>query len=92
MTTTIHAPTGDDDVITFGGIRGIYSHELGVQEVTSVEGTKIEIRAPGVRMVLTPAAADKLRLWLGQWITDSAGEPPVVTTGSRISRRRSRYG
>jgi hypothetical protein len=47
MTTTIHAPTGDEDVITFGGIRRIYSRELGIQEVTSVDGTKIEIRAPG---------------------------------------------
>ena len=40
MTTTIHAPTGDEDVITFGGVRGIYSRELGIQEVTSVDGTK----------------------------------------------------
>jgi hypothetical protein len=90
MTTTIHAPTGDDDVMTIGGIRGVFSREITVGEISTADGSKVEITAPGVRIVLTPAAADKLRLWLDQWITDSAGEPPMVTTASRTSRRRSR--
>ncbi len=91
MTTTIQAPTGDDDAIAIGGIRGIYSREIGVHEIATNDGSKIEITAPGVRVILTPAAADKLRLWLDQWIADSVGEPPVITTGSSISRRRNRY-
>ena len=71
---------------------GASTREIGIGEIETGDGSKVEITAPGLRMILTPAAAEKLLLWIDQWITDSAGDPPVVTTGSRSSRQRfTRY-
>ena len=64
--------------------------EISVRQISTDDGVKVEISAPGLSLILSPAAADKLRLWLDQWITDSVGEPPVLTTGTRTNRRRSR--
>ena len=53
-----------EDVVTIGGEEGVYSRHLSVDEVTTSCGKKVELTAPGLRLVLSPAAADELRLWL----------------------------
>jgi hypothetical protein len=70
MTTTVRAPTGgDDDVITIDSpcCGALHSAQIVAREITNRGNQHVEIAVPHVRIVLTPAAADKLRLWLNQW-------------------------
>jgi hypothetical protein len=77
MTTTVKVPIGggDDNVITIDSpcCGGIHSAQVAVREITNRGNQHIELSAPNVRIVLTPSAADKVRLWLNRWSNESAG-------------------
>jgi hypothetical protein len=72
-TTTFIASGGDNDVITVESpcCGGIHSAQIFMKVILNRGNIHAEIAAPGVRLVLTPAAADKLRLWLNEWVPET---------------------
>jgi hypothetical protein len=73
-TTLLSLPSGDD-LVTVGSVaKGVYSRQISMSGITGDNGNLVEMTIPGVRIILTPAAADKLRLWFNQWVKETAGE------------------
>jgi hypothetical protein len=75
MTTALAAHSTDDDVITVDSscCGGLHSSQISIREIVNRGNQQVEMTVPGVRVVMTPAGADKLRLWLDQWIVETTG-------------------
>jgi len=76
-TTILNVTNGDDDVITVASpcCGAVHSSQISIAQVSHWGVRQVEVSVPGVRLVLSPASADKLRMWLAKWVADTSGCP-----------------